>query len=81
MDVEREQGGLDFRHRPVTIGKVHRLDPANARRPPQFKVGANHRGEVRGVVRMPRRFDALLEPRGIGRTTDKAKQEGIRGMA
>ena len=73
MNVERKQGGLDFRHGPAAIGKIHRLDPANARWPAQFEVGANHRGEVRGVVRTPCGFDAQFEPRGIGWTADKAK--------
>ena len=50
VNIERKQGGLDFRHRPCAVSKIHPLDPANAVWPPQFEVGANHRGEVRGIV-------------------------------
>jgi hypothetical protein len=69
------------RHGPAAIGKIHRFDPANARWAAQFEVCANHRGEVRGVVRTPRCLDVLLEPGDIGRTADEPKQESVGGMA
>ena len=50
-------------------------------KPTYRAIGDKSHRAIFEVVRMPRRFDAPLEPRGIGRTTDKAKQWGIGGMA